>query len=72
VALSAFDSFCRAITQGRYPQLSDRDDLWQQLVLITARKAIDLVHHERRLKRGGGTVRGDSALLGPEDSSALS
>jgi DNA-directed RNA polymerase specialized sigma24 family protein len=70
VALSAFDSFCRAAAQGRYPQLADRDDLWQQLVLITARKAVDLVHHERRLKRGGGTVRGDSALLCPEDSSA--
>src|SRR5207244_1252181 len=71
VALSAFDSFCRAAAHGRYPQLADRDDLWQQLVLITARKAIDLVHHERRLKRGGGAVRGDSALLGQEASSHL-
>jgi DNA-directed RNA polymerase specialized sigma24 family protein len=71
VALSAFDSFCRAVAQGRYPQLADRDDLWQQLVLITARKAIDLVHHERRQKRGGGAVRGDSALLRLDgDSSA--
>jgi DNA-directed RNA polymerase specialized sigma24 family protein len=69
VALSAFDSFCRAAAHGQCPQLADRDDLWQQLVLITARKAIDLVHHERRQKRGGGAVRGDSALLRPEDSS---
>jgi DNA-directed RNA polymerase specialized sigma24 family protein len=70
VALSAFDSLCRAAAQGRYPQLADRDDLWQQLVLITARKAVDLVHYERRQKRGGGAVRGESALLGPEGSSA--
>jgi DNA-directed RNA polymerase specialized sigma24 family protein len=69
VALSAFDSFCRGAEQGRYPQISDRDDLWQHLVLITARKAIDLVHHERRQKRGGGAVRGESALLTPENSS---
>jgi DNA-directed RNA polymerase specialized sigma24 family protein len=69
VALSAFDSFCRAAAQGRYPQLSDRDDLWQHLVLITARKAVDLANYQRRQKRGGGAVRGDSALLGPEKSS---
>ena len=31
VALSAFDSFCRGAEQGRFPQLADRDDLWQLL-----------------------------------------
>src|SRR5262245_46472049 len=61
-ALSAFDSFCRGAEQGRFPQLADRDDLWQLLVTITDRKAIDLVQHEHRQKRGGGTVRGESAL----------
>jgi DNA-directed RNA polymerase specialized sigma24 family protein len=69
VALSAFDSFCRGAAQGRFPQLSDRDDLWQLLVLITARKAIDLVQQERRQKRGGGTVQGESAFLATQDSS---
>jgi serine/threonine protein kinase len=29
VALSAFDNFCRAAEQGRFPNLADRDDLWQ-------------------------------------------
>jgi DNA-directed RNA polymerase specialized sigma24 family protein len=70
VALSALDSFCRGAERGRYPQLADRHDLWQHLVLVTARKAIDLVHYERRQKRGGGAVRGESALLRAEDSSA--
>jgi len=51
VALSAFDSFCRAVEQGRFPHLADRDDLWQLLVLITARKACDLREHEGRDKR---------------------
>src|SRR3954469_4560656 len=51
VALSAFDSFCRAAEVGRFPQLADRDDLWQVLVLITARKACDLRQHEGRDKR---------------------
>jgi hypothetical protein len=34
-ALRAFDSFCRAATQGRFPRLDDRDDLWRLLVVIT-------------------------------------
>jgi DNA-directed RNA polymerase specialized sigma24 family protein len=54
VALSAFDSFCRGAERGRFPQLDDRDDLWQLLVVITGRKAIDLINYERRQKRGGG------------------
>ena len=31
VALSAFKSFCRGAEQGRFPQLSDRYDLWRLL-----------------------------------------
>jgi DNA-directed RNA polymerase specialized sigma24 family protein len=54
VALSAFGSFCRGAEPGRFPQLSDRHDLWRVLVVITARKAVDLARHERRHKRAGG------------------
>src|SRR5262249_49366796 len=50
VALSAFDSFCRGAEQGRFPQLTDRDDLWRLLVTITARKAYQLALHEGRQK----------------------
>ena len=62
VALSAFDSFCRAAEQGRFPGLNDRDDLWQLLVVITDRKACDLANHERRQRRGGGRVLDEAAL----------
>jgi DNA-directed RNA polymerase specialized sigma24 family protein len=62
VALSAFHSFCRAAEAGRFPQLDDRHDLWQLLMVLTDRKAIDLVHHERRAKRGGGRVLDEGAL----------
>jgi RNA polymerase sigma factor (sigma-70 family) len=51
VALSAFDSFWRGAGQGRFPRLDDRHDLWQVLVMITARKARDLIEHEGRAKR---------------------
>src|SRR5262245_58283243 len=53
VALSAFDSFCRNAEQGKFPRLQDRDDLWQLLVVLGARKAVDLARHEGRQKRGG-------------------
>jgi DNA-directed RNA polymerase specialized sigma24 family protein len=62
VALSAFDSFCRGAEEGRFPRLDDRDNLWRLLVVITERKACNLMHHERRQKRGGGLVRGNSGL----------
>jgi DNA-directed RNA polymerase specialized sigma24 family protein len=66
VALSAFDSFCRGAEQGRFPRLGDRDDLWHLLVVITARKALDLLARQGRLKRGGGKLRGES-WFGPAE-----
>src|SRR5262249_13308720 len=51
VALSAFASFCHAAKRGCFPDLHDRDDLWQLLVLLTDRKACNLAKHERRKKR---------------------
>jgi DNA-directed RNA polymerase specialized sigma24 family protein len=62
VALSAIESFCAGLRAGRFPDITDRHDLWRLLVVITARKAADLANHNRRQKRGGGAVRGESAL----------
>jgi DNA-directed RNA polymerase specialized sigma24 family protein len=70
VALSAFDSFCRGAEQGRFPQLTDRDDLWQLLVMITCRKAADLVERESRRKRGG-KGKGHRSLVGSVDFAAV-
>jgi DNA-directed RNA polymerase specialized sigma24 family protein len=67
VALSAFDSLCRGAEAGRFPQMLDRDSLWQLLAAITAHKALDLARRERRLKRGGGRVLDEAALRGPAD-----
>lgn len=53
VALAAFDSFCRGAEHGRFPRLSDREDLWKLLVVITARKASHLLRDQQRQKRGG-------------------
>jgi DNA-directed RNA polymerase specialized sigma24 family protein len=62
VALSAFASFCRGAQANRFPSLADHDDLWQVLVLLTARKAYRLLQYEGRRKRGGGGVQHLSAL----------
>jgi RNA polymerase sigma factor (sigma-70 family) len=70
VALSAFDSFCRGAAQGRFPQLQDRDDLWQLLIAITAHKALDLVRRQGRQKRGGGAVLHQAIPSSPTSSSA--
>jgi DNA-directed RNA polymerase specialized sigma24 family protein len=64
VALSAFDSFCRAAGAGRFPRLGDRDNLWHLLVLITSRKAAHLVRDETRQKRGGAGAEQNRAGAG--------
>ena len=63
VALSAFDSFCRAAAKGRFPDLADRDSLWRLLLQMTARKAVDLIRYNERKKR---KVFGESAIGGPD------
>src|SRR5262249_33514107 len=50
VALSAFNNFCQAAVQGRFPDMLDRDDLWRLLVVITDRKAVSLVRHANRAR----------------------
>jgi DNA-directed RNA polymerase specialized sigma24 family protein len=64
IALSTLDSLYRGAADGRFPKLSTRDDLWRLLLVITARKAVDLVQHERAARRGGGKVQGEAALAG--------
>lgn len=41
VALSAFYSFCNAAQHDRIPSVTNRDQLWRTLVLITAGKVVD-------------------------------
>src|SRR5262249_47385902 len=54
VALSAFHTFCQAVSGKRVPQVKDRDDLWRILVRITVSKAIDQRRRHFSQKRGGG------------------
>lgn len=65
VALSAFQSFCEGVDEGRFPKLDDRHDLWRILVTITARKAVAVLRNEHRKKRGEGLARGESIFERP-------
>jgi DNA-directed RNA polymerase specialized sigma24 family protein len=69
VALSAFHTFSQAVNRKQVPQLSNRDDLWRTLVLITAGKAVDERRRQSSQKRGGG--RSFDPPDGPADLQAL-
>jgi DNA-directed RNA polymerase specialized sigma24 family protein len=75
VALSAFKSFCHGARDGRFPQLLEHEDPWPLLMALTTHKAIDLIRHERRVKRGGPGLRPSSlahADTSPRDDADLS
>lgn len=62
IALSVFKSFYEGASKGRFPDLSNRENVWRILAVMTARKVADHVQSLRRLKRGGGEVRGESVF----------
>ncbi len=66
VVVSAFDSFCRGAEGGRFPQLTDRNDLWQLLVMITRRKSSDLVEFNARQKRRASATHSLDQLRGTD------
>jgi RNA polymerase sigma factor (sigma-70 family) len=62
VVQSAFNSFFQRASEGQFPQLSDRDDLWHLLVAITANKALNQRAYQRCAKRGAGKVLDQAAI----------
>jgi DNA-directed RNA polymerase specialized sigma24 family protein len=69
----AFHSFCQGVSQGRFPKLDDRHDLWQILVMLTARKAADQIKTHYRKKRGAALVHEEPTWnhLGEQDLTQL-
>ena len=62
VVVTAFESFLRGVEQGRFHHLKDRNDLWQILVMLTERKAVDQRRAYSAKKRGNAQVRGESVF----------
>ena len=67
VVLSAFNSFCARAKQGKFRQLEDSEDLWQLLVVITQRKAINRYKRATRYQK---LVAGESSAAARSNSSA--
>ena len=53
LALSAINALCSGAVEGRFQQLSNRDDLWQIMVMIATRKAAN-VHRHQAVRRESG------------------
>jgi len=68
VALSAFDTFCRGLKDGRFLELQDRDNLWKLLIVLTARKAYHVLRDEQAQIRGGGQTAGSPEELDQVES----
>lgn len=53
---NAMISFWQRVEEGELDESLDRNDLWNILGQMTARKALKLMEREAALKRGGGKV----------------
>ena len=62
VAIMAFHSFSKAVGANQFPELDDREDLWQILFMLVSRQATHTKRDAVRQKRGGGRVRGGSGV----------
>jgi DNA-directed RNA polymerase specialized sigma24 family protein len=56
VALDAFACFCVGIAKGRFPQISNREDLWRLLFVLTLRRVRDAARRESAKRRHSGRV----------------
>jgi len=63
VALSALQSFYKAVQRGRFSNLHDDAGLSRLLFRMTRRKVVDRLRRHLSEKQGGGNLRGDSALM---------
>lgn len=73
VALSAFYSFCEAAKDRRIPSVTNRDQLWRTLVLITAGKVVDQRRYLGSQKRSAPHVAdsGRAAVVHPIELEAV-
>jgi DNA-directed RNA polymerase specialized sigma24 family protein len=55
VAVNALAAFFLGVENGRFPQLHDREDLWQVLVCLTRRRADHLMKYVNARKRQHAT-----------------
>ena len=62
---SAFASFWKRAADGEFGDQLDRHNMWNLLGVITVRKSLRQLRHERAEKRGGGRVLTEGSLDRP-------
>ena len=68
-AISAFNSVCRGIAEGRFPDLGDRESLWKLLLVITSHKVSDRHRHDQQQRRDVRRTLSDSIFANSADTS---
>jgi DNA-directed RNA polymerase specialized sigma24 family protein len=63
-----FFALLQGIQQSRFPDLQDRQDLWQILIMLTERQAIRIRRQELSDKRGAHVLHGESVFDSPGSS----
>lgn len=64
LALNVFKSLCAGVEAGKFDSLTDRQELWKLLVVMTRNKSLNQLREQRAQKRGSGRVRGHSLFNG--------
>ena len=62
IAGSALLTLMNGLRENRFNDLRNRRQLWQMLIVIATRKTLNTAAFHDREKRGGGKVKGDSAI----------
>jgi len=71
IAAGVMAALCSCADRGKLPSIENRDSLWRLLLTWTRHDIADHVRADRRIKRGGGNVRGDSVFGSTEVLAAL-
>ena len=70
IAASVFESLWQRANENRFTEeeLASSNDLWKLLSTMVRYKAIDHVRNEKRDKRGGENLRGESIFIKTDDA----
>jgi DNA-directed RNA polymerase specialized sigma24 family protein len=70
-AQSAFHSVCVGISQGRFPDLHDRESLWRLLLVVTSRKVSHRHRFDQQQRRDVRRISADSVFIQSQGDSTF-
>lgn len=63
IALTVLQAIAKQVSNGRYPDLQDRDDLWFMMIVIAQHAVIDRQRVELRRSKSGAPIHNMTDLL---------